>query len=343
MAPSSPRAVLEPDAAAPPPFAARTLSRRRALKIAGGVLGTLAVGAGGAAYWALDRYVIDHVEIADVAAYEAAVLASREAASGTSASTATSADDDVTAATAAVAGEPQLTITTHVVGDGDDRVTYFVADVVVSDVTRLRAAFADNRFGTNIVADTSEIAAANGATFAVNGDYYGFRDSGIVVRNGVAYRDEGARTGLAIFLDGTMAVYDETTVTADELVDRGAWQTLSFGPALVDGGEIVDGIEDVEVDTNIGNHSIQGQQPRTGIGMIEAGHFVFVVVDGRSPGYSRGVTMTEFAAIFRELGATVAYNLDGGGSSTMYADGGLVNDPLGKGDERGTSDILYVS
>jgi exopolysaccharide biosynthesis protein len=42
------------------------------------------------------------------------------------------------------------------------------------------------------------------------------------------------------------------------------------------------------------------------------------------------------------LGATTAYNLDGGGSSTMYFGGELVNDPLGRGDERGTSDILYI-
>ena len=118
---------------------------------------------------------------------------------------------------------------------------------------------------------------------------------------------------------------------------------MSFGPALVDGGEIVAGIEDVEVDTNFGNHSIQGEQPRTGIGVIDANHFVFVVADGRAEGYSRGVTMTEFAQIFDDLGATTAYNLDGGGSSTMYFNGALVNDPLGNGQERGTSDILYLA
>jgi exopolysaccharide biosynthesis protein len=77
--------------------------------------------------------------------------------------------------------------------------------------------------------------------------------------------------------------------------------------------------------------------------MIAANHFVFVVVDGRSPGYSKGVDMNELAQIFIDLGATEAYNLDGGGSSTMYADGSLVNDPLGKGTERGTSDILYIA
>ena len=79
------------------------------------------------------------------------------------------------------------------------------------------------------------------------------------------------------------------------------------------------------------------------MGVVAANHVLFVVVDGRSAGYSRGVTMTEFAEIFVELGATVAYNLDGGGSSAMVFNGSLVNNPLGKGQERGTSDILYVA
>ena len=68
-----------------------------------------------------------------------------------------------------------------------------------------------------------------------------------------------------------------------------------------------------------------------------------MVVDGRSTGYSAGVALSELAAIFQKLGATEAYNLDGGGSSTMYFNGALVNNPLGKGNERGTSDILYFA
>lgn len=55
------------------------------------------------------------------------------------------------------------------------------------------------------------------------------------------------------------------------------------------------------------------------------------------------MTLTELAEIMVGLGATTAYNLDGGGSSTMYFDGDLVNDPLGTGQERGTSDILYIA
>ena len=249
----------------------------------------------------------------------------------------------VTTDTTYTSADTDITISTVVTGSGDSTVTYNVADVVLDDPTDLRSAFADNSFGENIVENTSDIAADNDAMFAINGDYYGFRDSGIVIRNGVVYRDDGARQGLALYRDGTAQVYDETTTSAADLVAAGVWNTLSFGPAVVQDGQIVAGIDDVEVDTNFGNHSIQGQQPRTAIGVVAPGHFVFVVVDGRSPGYSAGVTMTDLAQIMVGLGAITAYNLDGGGSSTMYFNGEVVNDPLGRGEERGTSDILYVA
>jgi exopolysaccharide biosynthesis protein len=294
------------------------------------------VAAGGGTAWALDRFVIDHVQISDVAAYEAAN------SSGTAAEVESSADGTVTGTTY-TSDDTSINISTVTTGSGDSTVTYYVADVTLTDATVLRSAFAQNSFGTNITEDTSDIAADNDAIFAINGDYYGFRDTGIEIRDGVVYRDDGAREGLAFYRDGTVQVYDETQTTADALVAAGVWNTLSFGPAIVEDGAIVDGIEDVEVDTNIGNHSIQGDQPRTAVGVIDSNHLVFVVVDGRSPGYSEGVTMTELAQLMKDLGATTAYNLDGGGSSTMYFDGEVVNDPLGTGDERGVSDILYIA
>ncbi|MGY1743467.1 MULTISPECIES: phosphodiester glycosidase family protein [unclassified Blastococcus] len=294
---------------------------------------TVTLAAGGGTAWALDRFVIDHVEIADVSAYEAA--------QGVSDSTVDTSGGTVTGDTYTSDGAT-VTVSTVSYGSGDDTVTYYVADVVLSDATALQSAFANDQYGTNITETVSDIAEDNGAVFAVNGDYYGFRDTGIVIRNGVVYRDEGARQGLAFYRDGHVEVYDETTTTAQALVDAGVWNTLSFGPAIVEDGQVVDGIEDVEVDTNVGNHSIQGDQPRTAVGVLDDNHLVFVVVDGRQSGYSEGVTMTELAAIMTDLGATTAYNLDGGGSSTMYFDGEVVNSPS-QGEERGVSDVLYVA
>lgn len=312
----------------------RTATRRTLL---GGGL-ALALSAGGGTAWALNRYVIDHVEVADATAYEAA----QAAATGTTATTASVSTGGAVSGQTYTSDLVDIAISKHTSGSGSSTVTWFVADVQAKDATVIRSAFAQNAFGTNIIANPSVIAAQANAVFAINGDYYGFRDTGMVIRNGVIYRDAGARQGLALYRDGSVKLYDETATSAKALVDAGVWNTLSFGPGIVSGGAIVAGIDSVEVDTNVGNHSIQGNQPRTGIGAIADNHLVFVVADGRSSGYSKGVTMTEFAQLFVDLGAQVAYNLDGGGSSTMLFNGALVNNPLGKGQERGTSDILYI-
>ncbi len=322
----------------PPQTEHRKGGRTRRVVISAVLAVTLS--AGGATAWALDRFVVPHAEITNVSEYEAGQAGTSTTTDATSADTSASA---VVTDTSYTSGDTGVTVSTVTTGSGDDTVTYYVADVVLDDATTLKSAFAEDTYGENITETTSAIAEDHNAIFAINGDYYGFRDTGIVIRNGVVYRDEGARQGLAFYKDGTVKVYDETATTADQLIADGVWNTLSFGPSLLDNGETASGIEDVEVDTNFGNHSIQGEQPRTAVGVIDENHLVFVVVDGRSPGYSAGVTMTGLAEIMKDLGATTAYNIDGGGSSTMYFNGSLVNNPLGDNKERGTSDILYIA
>lgn len=313
----------------------------------------------GILYMLADRYLIEHVEIANISASTTSAVQSDISSETTQSSNvslisaANSQDESVVQAAASTStityddwnysgNGVSIAIKKVTTGSGSNTLTYFVADVIVSDAAQLSSAFADNSFGRNIIAYTSEIAAQNNAVFAINGDYYGFRSDGIVIRNGQIYRDIPARIGLAFYTDGSMKIYDETQTSAEELLDAGVWNTLSFGPALIENSVISSNLDYVEVDTNFGNHSIQGNNPRTGIGIIDNNHFVFIVVDGRSTGYSRGVSLTEFAKIFKDLGCTDAYNIDGGGSSTMYFMGRVVNNPLGKNKERGTSDILYI-
>ncbi|MGP9693545.1 phosphodiester glycosidase family protein [Brachybacterium sp. AOP25-B2-12] len=312
-------------AAAPTP---RHLTRRVLLGSGAGALALV----GGTGVWAYDRYVRDKVEVSDVAAAEdsagvTAVESTGGAYTGTGYSSSTTT----------------LTLTSTATGSGSEALAWYAADVQVTDATVIRSAFAQDEFGQSITENPSEIAAAHGAVLAINGDYYGFRDTGIEIRNGVAYRDAPTRTGLAMYRDGCVELYDETATDAATLVDQGVWTTLSFGPAVLVDGAVPDGIEDVEVDTNVGNHSIQGEQPRTAIGVRGDNHVVLLVVDGRSEGYSRGATLPELGQILADLGCTIGYNLDGGGSSVMIFDGELFSNPLGAGRERATSDILYVA
>lgn len=235
-----------------------------------------------------------------------------------------------------------IQISKHEQGSGSDVITYYVADVQLSDASYLQTALANNQFGRNIVDYTTSIAEDNNALLAINGDYYGFRSDGIVIRNGLLLRDEGVRTGLAIYRDGTVRSYDETQVSGEQLIADGVLHTLSFGPVLVENGEAYTNFDHVSIDKNFGNRSIQNSNPRTGFGYIAPNHYVWVVVDGRSEGYSRGMTLNEFAALFEELGAQLAYNLDGGGSSTMVFMDEMMNNPLGRQKEREVSDIIYI-
>ncbi|QSF46544.1 phosphodiester glycosidase family protein [Paenibacillus tianjinensis] len=317
----------------------KTLSFKQ--KIGIGILVFLLV-AGGVVYKLADRYLIEHVEV--VVADEAASSASSSGTSDTNVTTAkTAAEVHATSDDWSYSSDDiQIKIDEVQTGSGSDQITYFVADVVLKNSSSLRSAFADNSFGTNITEITSEIAASNDALFAINGDYYGFREDGVIIRNGTVYRDDPVRDAMALFEDGTMQTYNEEEISSSELLAQGATNTLSFGPILIQDSQITSDFSNVKIDTNFGNRSIQNANPRTAIGMIAPNHYVFVVVDGRNEGYSRGMTLSELADLMQDLGATEAYNLDGGGSSTMYFMGRVVNNPQGKNQERGVSDILYI-
>jgi exopolysaccharide biosynthesis protein len=218
--------------------------------------------------------------------------------------------------------------------------TIYIADVIVSSAEYLKTAFAQNTYGRNIKDSTSNIAEDSGAIFAVNGDYYGFRNTGFVIRNGILYRDSAATAvsseGLAIDSQGNFTIIDEKTTAAQDLADSGVWQVLSFGPALVIDGEIA-----VSSDDEVGR--AMASNPRTAIGQISPLHYVFIVSDGRTS-ESAGLSLLELAGIFQERGCTVAYNLDGGGSSTMWFNGQVVNNPTDgrTASERKVSDIVYI-
>ncbi|MDD2533480.1 MAG: phosphodiester glycosidase family protein [Eubacteriales bacterium] len=303
-------------------------------------------------YALADRYLIDHVEVqastAQVTTQSPLQTSGNLIATNqTNLQTTTSGETENTPALLTAnsyqSDNVSIKISQVVTGNGEDTVTYYVADVLVSDIAYLQSAFANGTFGRNIVDVTSNIATENNAVFAINGDYFGFRSNGIEIRNGILYRDEPARIGAAISADGSMFFYDETAITSEQLLADGIVQTLSFGPILVEDGVAVTDFGQVKIDSNMGNRaSIAHANPRTGIGMIEPNHYVFIVVDGRSSGYSRGVTLVEFAQLFADLGCVNAYNLDGGGSSTMYFNGQVVNNPLGRNSEREVSDIMYI-
>ena len=217
--------------------------------------------------------------------------------------------------------------------------TIYVADVTLSSPEYLKTALAQGAYGKNVTEATSEIASDVSAILAINGDYYGAQEKGYVIRNGVLYRDTAVNgtEDLVIYRDGSFGIITEGAVSAQELVEQGAVQTLSFGPANVENGT-------VSVDENDEVGKAMASNPRTAIGIIDECHYVLVVSDGRTD-ESEGLSLYELAQFMESLGVTTAYNLDGGGSSTMYFNGQVVNNPTTGGNrvkERSVSDIVYI-
>jgi len=214
----------------------------------------------------------------------------------------------------------------------------YVADVTVSDASALKTALANNTYGRNITDTTSNMAEDNNAILAINGDYYGARQSGYVIRNGNLYRNtSGDRDALVIKQNGEFEFVSEGETSAEELLQNGAYQVLSFGPVLLEDGEISVGEND-EVGMAMASN------PRTAIGYLGNNHYVFVVSDGRTS-ESAGLSLYELASFMKELGVADAYNLDGGGSSTMVFKGEIINNPTTNGhsnQERSVSDIVYI-
>ena len=232
-------------------------------------------------------------------------------------------------------GSIDITITEMRVSD----TTVYVADVQIADISLLKTAFAGNTYARNLTETTSRQASTVGAILAINGDYYGAQERGYVLRNGVLYRSSAKRNtdALVIGTDGHFSIVSESSTSAEELQSANAWQVLTFGPALVEDGEVT-----VSAGEEVGR-SMQSN-PRTAIGEIDAGHYLLVVTDGRTS-QSAGLSLQELAEVMQSLGAKVAYNLDGGGSSTMVFQGRVVNQPTTNGrsiQERGVSDIVYI-
>ena len=273
-------------------------------------------------------------------------------ATGTSASgTGTSGNSNNSSSSTSTGTSTTLTVSTATTYEDDTKSisieTYernntqiHVATVKIKGNASIKTALADETYGRNVTAKTSTTAKSVNAVLAINGDYYGARDAGYVVRNGQLLRSESqnaSQEDLVIYKDGSFGIIKEGDITAQQLVDNGAMQVLSFGPALIENGQVA-------VDSSDEVGKAMASNPRTAIGIVDDSTYVFVVSDGRTS-ESQGLSLKQLAEFMKELNVTTAYNLDGGGSSSMYFNGQIINKPTTNGrniEEREVSDIVYL-
>ena len=214
-----------------------------------------------------------------------------------------------------------------------EKVTATVAIITnKGDSPVLHTAFADGAYGKNVRARTREIAASVNAVFAINGDYCGYREDGLIAREGILYRFVPVREALCLMADGTLRVVRENEATAEALMAEGLTDSWSFGPILVENGVLPTEF----------NSPVKGNNPRTALGQRADGSYVAVVVDGRSD-VSIGMNIEQLAQYMFDLGCVNAYNLDGGMTSCMYFNGSVISTPCGTANmERSLSDIIYI-
>jgi exopolysaccharide biosynthesis protein len=217
----------------------------------------------------------------------------------------------------------------------------YVATINTQNHRLIKAAFGQDTYGRNFNEKTSVMATRKNAILAINGDYYGFREVGFVVRNGIEYRTiprpSSADTGIVLDDEGALRLIRESQTTSAQLQALFPWQVWSFGPTLISESTLrVDASSKVPYEL--------ASNPRTAMGQVDNDTYLFVTSDGRTS-ESDGLSLLELALVFEEYGAQLAYNLDGGGSATMWFNGRLVNKPTNSGStisERSISDIIYI-
>lgn len=181
---------------------------------------------------------------------------------------------------------------------------------------------------------------------AVNGDYWSNSNHcRVAVRNGILLREPSKVDSdlCVLYRDGTMRTYQSSDFDWAAVDAAGPWQVWDFGPALLDeNGNPYSSFEPRYYDKNL----ITNTHPRMAVGYHQPGHYTLLSVDGRKKDENRnyiyGCSIPSLAQYMKELGCTVAYNLDGGDSAQAYANGDPIRQAEGRDTQRVISDILCV-
>ncbi len=210
----------------------------------------------------------------------------------------------------------------------------YVVDIYIADISCLQTAFGKDTYGRGYTEWVTKVAERYGSVVTMNGDYYGTRDTGVVIRNGMLYRDNKTTHDIAIlYWDGHMETFSADAFDAKREMDRGAYQSWCFGPSLLN----ETGSPNTSFDDYADN--LLKRNPRSAIGYFEPGHYCFLVVDGRSK-ESKGARMTQLANLMAGVGCKIGYNLDGGQTSLLAVGTQLYNHPSDGG--RNSSDYIMI-
>lgn len=200
----------------------------------------------------------------------------------------------------------------------DPPVVYYVAHIYERDENSYRSGFGSERQNGRDPMDAGMMARRYRAVLGLTGDnliYTGYI-RGLMIRNGRIFRAMTMQSAMALTDDLSMRIYAAGDPAMLNEIEEGTRDTYAFGPPLIVDGAICEKVDEDRVSPI---------NPRAGLGLVEPGHFVAIVVDGRMRRYSVGVLLSDFAQMFLDEGCVMAYNLDGGASATMVFMGEYIN------------------
>ena len=212
------------------------------------------------------------------------------------------------------------------------------SEVKIADPSQMRRFLADGEYGSAKKYYTSEMAPAVNAVTALSGDYYAFRDFGIVVYNGQVYRAECQKLDSCL-IDSNG---DMQFIYANEMSDRSEVEayveendirfSLAFGPVMIDNGRLC------EIPNPYRIGEIDSFNDRAALCQMGPLHYMLVTVTA-SKNLSGYQNVETFAKCLYDLGCVNAYNLDGGQTATLVMNDTLISYTK----ERRISDIIYFA
>lgn len=229
----------------------------------------------------------------------------------------------------------------------------YFSDIVIAHPSQLRTALANGKFPSS--AYPSDMAKSVNAVLAANGDFTGYRESGMIIRQGVCYRskiyDKVTWDVLLIDDKGDFHITDDRSINVEKFrnrvytengVDYNIVNTMHFGPSLVVNGKR----KILHMSSGCGNQVNETyQRSHTAIGQLGPLHYLLCCVEETDNGMkpeSFGVTIPVMADIMAEKQCVQAYNLDGGQSTTLVFGNNTLNF-VNRGGERELSEIIYFA
>ena len=215
---------------------------------------------------------------------------------------------------------------------------YWVVDVKIGDASQPRTAAAES-FNTETTLPVSDIANRVNAVLAINGDYFARHKEGFAIRQGTLIRDKlkGNRDALLIDEDGDFHVYHlpEKGELSDTVDGKKVINAFYFGPILVENGEVPKKLP------NFTFLKPEKYYARLALCQVDTLHYK-IILTTMEQDYTLGIRLKDFATLCQKEGAKIAYNLDGGLSTTLYFNGKRINDQK-KVNFRSIPDIIYFA